>query len=137
MGARDGCRRGVRRARARDTPSDAPDLPGAQAEADHLAALLAGATVLVGADATRDAVLDALPASGWAHFACHGYSDPDNPSDSHLALHDHDRAPVRRGDPPAGGLSDGRFLAGRRHALARRRRRGTSLQLAVPRRVDR
>ncbi|MER6631072.1 CHAT domain-containing protein [Streptomyces sp. NPDC000987] len=74
---------------------DAPDLPGAQAEADHLAALVPGATVLVGADATRDAVLDALPAGGWAHFACHGYSDPDNPSDSHLALHDHDRAPLR------------------------------------------
>ncbi|MFH8498871.1 CHAT domain-containing protein [Streptomyces coeruleorubidus] len=74
---------------------DAPDLPGAQAEADHLAALIPGATVLVGADATRDAVLDALPASGWAHFACHGYSDPDNPADSHLALHDHDRAPLR------------------------------------------
>lgn len=74
---------------------DAPDLPGAQAEADHLAALIPGATVLVGADATRDAVLDALPASGWAHFACHGYSDPDNPSDSHLALHDHNRTPFR------------------------------------------
>ncbi|MEU6758157.1 CHAT domain-containing protein [Streptomyces sp. NPDC046685] len=74
---------------------DAPDLPGAQAEADHLAALIPGATVLVGADATRDVVLDALPASGWVHFACHGYSDPDNPSDSHLALHDHDRAPFR------------------------------------------
>ncbi|MFF1737942.1 CHAT domain-containing protein [Streptomyces sp. NPDC058247] len=74
---------------------DAPDLPGAQVEADHLAALIPGATVLVGADATRDAVLDALPASGWAHFACHGYSDPDNPSDSHLALHDHDHAPFR------------------------------------------
>ncbi|MFF9343792.1 MULTISPECIES: CHAT domain-containing protein [unclassified Streptomyces] len=74
---------------------DAPDLPGAQAEADHLSALLPGATVLAGAEATRDAVLDALPAHGWAHFACHGYSDPDNPSDSHLALYDHDRAPFR------------------------------------------
>ncbi|MYX38306.1 CHAT domain-containing protein [Streptomyces sp. SID8377] len=74
---------------------DAPDLPGTQAEADHLAALIPGATLLVGADATRDAVLDALPASSWAHFACHGYSDPDNPSDSHLALHDHDRTPFR------------------------------------------
>ncbi|WP_242569549.1 CHAT domain-containing protein [Streptomyces sp. NP-1717] len=74
---------------------DAPDLPGAQAEADHLAALVPGATVLVGADATRDAVLDALPASSWAHFACHGYSDPDNPSDSQLVLHDHDRTPFR------------------------------------------
>ncbi|WP_103509337.1 CHAT domain-containing protein [Streptomyces sp. SM13] len=74
---------------------DAPDLPGAAAEAGHLAALVPGATVLVGADATRDAVLDALSAGGWAHFACHGYSDPENPSDSHLALHDHDRAPFR------------------------------------------
>ncbi|MFE6770607.1 CHAT domain-containing protein [Streptomyces fimicarius] len=74
---------------------DAPDLPGAAAEAAHLAALVPGATVLAGADATRDAVLDALSAGGWAHFACHGYSDPENPSDSHLALHDHDRAPFR------------------------------------------
>ncbi|MFE1346395.1 CHAT domain-containing protein [Streptomyces sp. NPDC058757] len=74
---------------------DAPDLPGARAEAEHLAALVPGATVLAGADATRDAVLDALSAGGWAHFACHGYSDPDNPSDSHLVLHDHDRAPFR------------------------------------------
>ncbi|NEB35793.1 CHAT domain-containing protein [Streptomyces sp. SID14515] len=74
---------------------DAPDLPGAAVEADHLAALVPDATVLVGADATRDAVLDALSAGGWAHFACHGYSDPDNPSDSHLALHDHGSAPFR------------------------------------------
>ncbi|WP_405929797.1 CHAT domain-containing protein [Streptomyces griseus] len=74
---------------------DAPDLPGAAAEAGHLAALVADATVLVGADATRDAVLDALSDGGWAHFACHGYSDPENPSDSHLVLHDHDRAPFR------------------------------------------
>ncbi|MFD4224314.1 CHAT domain-containing protein [Streptomyces griseus] len=74
---------------------DAPDLPGAAAEAGHLAALVPDATVLVGADATRDAVLDALSDGGWAHFACHGYSDPENPSDSHLVLHDHDRAPFR------------------------------------------
>ncbi|MFI0934072.1 CHAT domain-containing protein [Streptomyces sp. NPDC021019] len=71
---------------------DAPDLPGPQAEADHVTALVPGASVRVGADATRDAVLDAVPSSGRAHVACHGYSAPDNPSDSHLVPHDHDRA---------------------------------------------
>lgn len=66
---------------------DGPDLPGAQAEADFLARM-AGATLLTGPGATRDAVLDALPSAGWVHFACHGHSDPANPSDSHLVLHD-------------------------------------------------
>ncbi|MFJ7217962.1 CHAT domain-containing protein [Amycolatopsis sp. NPDC098790] len=77
-----------------ETP-DAPDLPGARAEAGRLASRVPGATVLTGPDATRDAVLRALPANTWAHFACHGYSDPDNPSDSHLALFDHERSPLR------------------------------------------
>ncbi|WP_372661511.1 CHAT domain-containing protein [Amycolatopsis kentuckyensis] len=74
---------------------DAPDLPGARTEAGRLATRVPGATVLTGPDATRDAVLRALPENTWAHFACHGYSDPDNPSDSHLALHDHERSPLR------------------------------------------
>lgn len=62
-------------------------LPGAQEEADHLKGRMP-ATALAGPDATRDRVLAALPTSTWAHFACHGYSDPDNPADSHLALTD-------------------------------------------------
>ncbi|WP_033443037.1 CHAT domain-containing protein [Saccharothrix sp. NRRL B-16314] len=66
--------------------ADAPDLPGAREEAEHLVARVAGSTVLSGPDATRDRVLAALRTSTWAHFACHGYSDADNPSDSHLAL---------------------------------------------------
>lgn len=66
--------------------ADAPDLPGAREEAAHLAARVPGSTVLVGADATRDRVLAALRTSTWAHFACHGYNDPENPADSHLAL---------------------------------------------------
>ncbi|UQS25189.1 CHAT domain-containing protein [Amycolatopsis thermalba] len=88
---------------------DGADLPGARAEAEFLAAHVPGATVLAGADATRDAVLDALPSAGWVHFACHGYSDPDNPSDSHLVLHDHARAPLRVVDVSRLRLPDARF----------------------------
>ncbi|MFD4195109.1 CHAT domain-containing protein [Amycolatopsis thermoflava] len=86
---------------------DGPDLPGAQAEAEFLAARVAGATVLTGRDASREAVLDALPSAGWVHFACHGYSDPANPSDSHLVLHG--QAPLRVVDVSRLRLSGAQF----------------------------
>lgn len=87
----------------------ATDLPGARTEADHLVARVPGCTVLTGADATRETVLGALPAGTWAHFACHGYSDPDNPSDSHLVLHDHARSPLRVLDLSRLRLHDAEF----------------------------
>ncbi|HEX6340345.1 CHAT domain-containing protein [Umezawaea sp.] len=65
---------------------DAEDLPGVLDEAERLTARVPGLTRLVGPDATRDRVLAALRTSTWAHFACHGYSDPVNPSNSGLAL---------------------------------------------------
>lgn len=43
---------------------------------------------LVGREATRVAVLGALPGSGVTHFACHASSDPHDPTASHLLLHD-------------------------------------------------
>jgi CHAT domain-containing protein len=43
---------------------------------------------------TRDAVLEHLPRSAIAHFACHGYTDPADPSQSRLLLHDHIRNPL-------------------------------------------
>jgi hypothetical protein len=46
------------------------------------------ATKLINADATRRAVLDALPGATWVHFACHGRSDPADPADSSLLLND-------------------------------------------------
>ncbi|GAA4671723.1 CHAT domain-containing protein [Amycolatopsis dongchuanensis] len=72
-----------------------------------MAARVAGATVLTGRDATREAVLDALPSAGWVHFACHGYSDPANPSDSHLVLHG--QAPLRVVDVSRLRLSGAQF----------------------------
>jgi CHAT domain-containing protein len=44
--------------------------------------------VLSGPAATHDAVLAALPGARWAHFACHGFSDMENPSASRLLLKD-------------------------------------------------
>ncbi|MFE4415765.1 CHAT domain-containing protein [Streptomyces sp. NPDC056821] len=69
-----------------DTPGH-PPLPATLTEATELGTA-AGARLLLGPQATRAAVTDALPSSGWAHFACHAHHDPDNPSGSHLVLHD-------------------------------------------------
>jgi protein involved in temperature-dependent protein secretion len=74
---------------------DAPDLPGAQAEAAELQRRFPGrVTVLTGPQATHDTVLAALPAGRWAHFACHGASDLTNPSASCLLLTDHRQRPL-------------------------------------------
>jgi CHAT domain-containing protein len=43
---------------------------------------------------TREAVLRYLPDCPIAHFACHGFSDPDDPSQITLLLHDHATAPL-------------------------------------------
>ncbi|MCY9785159.1 CHAT domain-containing protein [Nocardiopsis sp. EMB25] len=43
---------------------------------------------------TREKVLNLLPTYPIAHFACHGVSDPTDPSRSRLLLHDHDTAPL-------------------------------------------
>jgi hypothetical protein len=75
-----------------------PDLPGADREAVLVAARRPGATTLTGAQATRAAVLAALPGHASAHFACHAYSDPDEPSRSHLVLHDHRASPLTVAD---------------------------------------
>jgi hypothetical protein len=73
----------------------APDLPGAQAEAAELQRRFPGrVTVLTGPHATHDAVLAALPAGRWAHFACHGASDLTNPSASCLILTDYQQRPL-------------------------------------------
>ena len=71
------------------------DLPGAQAEAAELQKRFPGrVTVLTGVQATHDTVLTALTTRQWAHFSCHGSSDPSNPSASRLLLADHQQRPL-------------------------------------------
>jgi len=43
---------------------------------------------------TKAAVLEHLAACAIAHFACHGFSDPADPSQSRLLLHDHRTDPL-------------------------------------------
>lgn len=63
-----------------------PPLPGASAEVEQLATLYPGAVSLVGQEATRSAVLAALPSSRIAHFATHALFDPWKPQRSGLYL---------------------------------------------------
>jgi CHAT domain-containing protein/tetratricopeptide (TPR) repeat protein len=73
----------------------ASNLPGAAAEADVLRRTFPGRVkVLHGAEATYDTVKDAMPRARWAHFACHGFADPADPSASHLLLNDHLTRPL-------------------------------------------
>ncbi len=67
----------------------AADLPGAETEANRLWARFRGhVDVVAGEQATRRAVLARLPGGRWAHFACHGTTDPTGPSLSRLLLAD-------------------------------------------------
>ncbi|WP_431895196.1 CHAT domain-containing protein [Nonomuraea sp. bgisy101] len=69
------------------TPGE-DDLPGAEREGEAVRRMLRDTLPLVGADAVRAAVLDALPSSPWVHFACHAEQDPAAPSEGRLVLHD-------------------------------------------------
>jgi CHAT domain-containing protein len=70
------------------TTPGATDLPDSQREANYLMAGNPDGRVLAGPEATRGAVLSAIPYSTWIHFACHGVQDRAQPSRSRLLLHD-------------------------------------------------
>ncbi len=69
------------------------DLPGAAGEAASLKALL-DVEELTGGAATRAAVLAALPAHRWAHFACHAQADVSTGANGRVLLYDHEAAPL-------------------------------------------
>ncbi|MES4889533.1 CHAT domain-containing protein [Streptomyces sp. NPDC096012] len=75
-----------------DTPGARP-LGGARREVAELAKLLPF-ELITGSDATLARVVRALPEHPYAHFACHGVSDPDDPSNARLLVHDHQREPL-------------------------------------------
>jgi CHAT domain len=72
----------------------ASDLPCSAQEAEILRTRLHHCTVLTVPDADRDRVLGELTKHSWAHFACHGFSHPEDPSASHLLLQDHTTKPL-------------------------------------------
>jgi hypothetical protein len=77
------------------TPGNCSDLPGAETEASLVRRHFPGTVdILTGTAATHKAVIAALPKARWAHFACHGHSELDDPSSSHLLLADHHIRPL-------------------------------------------
>ncbi|BDH06150.1 CHAT domain-containing tetratricopeptide repeat protein [Streptomyces seoulensis] len=76
-----------------------PDAPGARRlggvrrEVRELSALLP-TEVVAGPQATFAGVMAALPAHPYVHFACHGVSEPDDPSRARLLVHDHQEQPL-------------------------------------------
>ena len=65
-----------------------PDLASGSAEAAAVAALYPGAKLLLGAAATGQAVLDAIPHDGVVHIAAHGHHAPESPLFSSVLLAD-------------------------------------------------
>ncbi|MCM2387675.1 CHAT domain-containing protein [Streptomyces albipurpureus] len=76
-----------------ETPGES-SLLGVDKEVAEITAAVADAEVLRGRHATREAVLGALYRHPVAHFACHGVSEPGDPSTSRLLLDDHLIAPL-------------------------------------------
>ena len=75
-----------------------------------VAGLPVGRSRLLGADATPEAVLAALRTHPYAHLACHGSYDPEDPSAGGLLLHGgeltvHDLATQRLDEPEFACLS--------------------------------
>lgn len=64
------------------------DLRGAREEASVVARCLDEATLLIGAEATRGAVVEALPTASVFHFAGHASYNPDRPLESGLQMSD-------------------------------------------------
>lgn len=69
-------------------------LKAAGEEAKNVQSQLQTALVLQEENATRDRILAELPSFSWAHFACHAESDPDDPSNGQLLVHDYLEHPL-------------------------------------------
>ena len=65
-----------------------PDVPDGPAEVAAIARLHAGAGLLVGEEATGEAVLGQMPHGGLLHIAAHGHHEPESPLFSSVQLAD-------------------------------------------------
>ncbi|USQ83877.1 CHAT domain-containing protein [Streptomyces phaeoluteigriseus] len=70
------------------------ELPGVAAATRYAAGLLGAGEPLIGAAATREAVLAGLGGAAWAHFGCHAATDPAAPSGAVLHLPSGESLPV-------------------------------------------
>ncbi|MEU8653901.1 CHAT domain-containing protein [Streptomyces sp. NPDC048737] len=70
------------------------ELPGVAAATRYAAGLLGAGEPLIGAAATREAVLAGLGGAAWAHFGCHAATDPAAPSGALLHLPSGESLPV-------------------------------------------
>ena len=84
-----------------------PELRNVRTETELLTSILPSPHTLTRPD--RDQVLAELPTHGIAHFACHGSYDLENPANSRLLLHDHERNPLTVGDLGAVNLDAARL----------------------------
>ncbi len=87
-------------------------LPGAEAEVRALAARFDGSAVLVGQQATRDAVLGSLDGRTTVHLATHGRIDSAAPARSYLVLADGSGSEAHLGYREIPGLAP--YLSGAR-----------------------
>ncbi|MET9504969.1 CHAT domain-containing protein [Streptomyces sp. NPDC006622] len=74
--------------------SSEEELPGVAAATRYAAGLLGAGEPLIGAAATREAVLAGLGGAAWAHFGCHAATDPGAPSGALLHLPSGESLPV-------------------------------------------
>ena len=81
---------------AEPQPVNAPRLRLAAQEAAVAAGRIPGGTVLASSEATVEAVVDALHKTSVAHFACHGFTDLNDPGRSGLVLAQDQTLDVRR-----------------------------------------
>ncbi|MET0132836.1 MAG: CHAT domain-containing protein [Kibdelosporangium sp.] len=65
-----------------------PPLAGVENEVVRIAQSMPFDTALLGVQATRKEAMSALARHQWAHFACHGTQDLNDPSQGALAMHD-------------------------------------------------
>lgn len=92
-----------------ETPGQA-SLPGAGAEVTRLSTLVPNAvTPIVLHGAAQQVLIDILPDVHLCHFACHGVSDPLDPSNSQLLIQDWETHPLSVKDIAQLRLQDSQF----------------------------
>ena len=98
---------------------------------ERLSRLSSRQVLLVESDGSKDDVLDKLQKCSWAHFACHGIQDPQNPINSGLQLANNQclkLSDIVRVTHPRGGLA---FLSACQTATGNKKLADEAVHLAA------